>query len=508
MKYPNIVSAMIAAVLAFSGCVHDSNPDSSGRNNVNSGSGGDSNSDTGGGYADGGRCGDGTVQAYYEICDYSGTRPYGPFEWSCTEECQTEVGTFILRPDTVSATLLYDSGNSITRVVTDSEFIALAGVQSKDDGWEHAFTMTWDGTWNFLGVGPHLKNGYDRLKDLRLVDGMILAAGSTSGVLDGSIDTDNKYNDYDGILLSAPRDLSSWQSVVELSSPIYDSPINSVDFDSEGYVYVAGSTEGPIGSGSPSGSSPERSHAFIRKMTVDGSEVWTVYLDVTNPAEASVFGTSISDLRVIPGTDYGYAVGSFDGPLFDGDDALGGYDAVLMKFSLLDGSVVWTVHLGSDGKDVSDGLAVMPDGSAVVVGTSGDVPYYILAARVDAQGNVMWEHTWGESSATYEAYDVDVDEYGYVYVVGTTDDDFSMVEEGHSSTGLSDAYLWILDPDDGSHVWVDIFNYTKTKHECWANDVHYDRYAATVYVSGACQPDIHEDGRFGYIRAYRLFWGN
>jgi hypothetical protein len=114
----------------------------------------------------------------------------------------------------------------------------------------------------------------------------------------------------------------------------------------------------------------------------------------------------------------------------------GSSDAFVAKFAADGASLVYGGYLGGKGQDECGGLALGPDGSAYVVGTSsyadfpvtgslgpaGGNPRRGFVAKVDDAGRVVFAYMLGAYVGDYAQYAnaVAVDRTGSVYVAGTT----------------------------------------------------------------------------------------
>lgn len=202
---------------------------------------------------------------------------------------------------------------------------------------------------------------------------------------------------------------------------------------SENAVYVTGVTEGELGGSVSAGNADN----FVSRLTFDGEFEWTTQ-----------FGTPAFDAPWKVGVvgDTIFVGGNTQGE-FDGQVALGGFDAVVAALDLA-GDVQWVRQFGGRGNDLALGLDVDQDG-AIVVGRIGgflfpgtaDPGSDAFARRYDGAGNVVWSMRFGTD--TFEnAQDVRVNAAD-VYVVGTTTG--SMF--GYSNAGLQDGFVTRIRPE-------------------------------------------------------------
>jgi uncharacterized delta-60 repeat protein len=124
----------------------------------------------------------------------------------------------------------------------------------------------------------------------------------------------------------------------------------------------------------------------------------------------------------------------------------GDRDAFLLKYNV-DGSLAWQRTYGTAPGDTglrADefglGLAVASDGSAYVTGQFGTGILFLV--KFDTNGNLLWERTWGENGTIANGADVGPD--GSIYVAGLT---------SAFGTVQSDALLLKFTPA-GDLVWA------------------------------------------------------
>jgi uncharacterized delta-60 repeat protein len=91
-------------------------------------------------------------------------------------------------------------------------------------------------------------------------------------------------------------------------------------------------------------------------------------------------------------------------------------DVVLLKFSP-EGTLLWQQRWDSGGTERGDGVAVGADGSIYVAGTTSAAGGNILLLKFTPGGALTWSKTWGPAGAGSEA-DVAIGPDGNVHVVG------------------------------------------------------------------------------------------
>lgn len=109
------------------------------------------------------------------------------------------------------------------------------------------------------------------------------------------------------------------------------------------------------------------------------------------------------------------------------------------------GARTWERLLPGNGYSCGFGITLTGDGSAVVVGDTkaktGD-DHDLFVAKVDADGNVIWEQNFGGPRCDYGAAVLQTEDGGYLVAGGTES----------SGAGIYDVYLVRLD-DRGRLIW-------------------------------------------------------
>ncbi len=146
----------------------------------------------------------------------------------------------------------------------------------------------------------------------------------------------------------------------------------------------------------------------------------------------------------------------------------GGDDAFVAKFIPLAGTVVFSTYLGGSGDDWGYGAKLAPDGSVVVDGwtQSTDFPTFLalqpsyggglkdaFLAKIAPGGSHLIFSSFLGGTGKDEAYDLNLDLAGNIYITGsTTSPDFPVKEPFQNSLkGTQDAFLTKVS-SDGSHL--------------------------------------------------------
>jgi hypothetical protein len=181
-------------------------------------------------------------------------------------------------------------------------------------------------------------------------------------------------------------------------------------------IYVAGTTHGSMDGNTIT--SLDRPDMFLVKYRTDGVRQWTKELGTI----ADDYGYSVS---VDPAGNV-YVTGSTAGDDFDGHSSFGGKDVYLIKYTAT-GVKLWSGRYGTDSDDSGRSVTADIYGNVYITGnTSGNFENAnqgssdVMLIKCDAgSGTKMWAKQFGTSDGD-EAYGIDVDTTGAVYLAGHT----------------------------------------------------------------------------------------
>ena len=294
--------------------------------------------------------------------------------------------------------------------------------------------------------------------------------------------TDDNFQYVDG---AAPPSLTQ---AGQIGSPGVDVSYGSAT-DSEGNIYLTGTTSGSIGGDSQGGLD-----VWVAKHNRQGQELWRQQI-----------GTSGSDKAygiVVDNEDNFYLTGDTNGNLF-GDRNSSGSDAWIAKFNGSNGEQIWGNQYGTDATDgfanTSFDLAVDNEGNAYASGIAikdSTLPKEVFDFAVEDDAFVIkfdgsnGEQQWlSQLSSPFfdESYGIDVDDQGNVYATGWTQ---GLVTESDPSRDLVKYDYWLskLDSSNGEVEFTQQFNSSDDGLE-YAWDVEADSQG-NAYVSGWTTGDL------------------
>ena len=203
--------------------------------------------------------------------------------------------------------------------------------------------------------------------------GDIVLAGYTDGDLFGTLGMRDAFV----MKLNAAGSSVSWE--LQFGSDSDDSA-DAVQIDLSGYIFVAGFTDGIMGSASLGGAD-----IFVMKLTSEGVPQWTFQSGSTGNDYLAGLRLDSSGFPVVAGT----TDGSVDGHMNSG-----GQDAFAMKLQLAGGASVWLWQGGTTGDDSMHAIGIDASDKIFLVGeTFGDIDGFsavggwdVLAVKLSSDG--------------------------------------------------------------------------------------------------------------------------
>ena len=297
----------------------------------------------------------------------------------------------------------------------------------------------------------------------------------------------------------------------ELGGPFSGDGWNDVEVDSEGNVYLTGTTRSRDFPVTPNALQPTfgggPDDAFVAKLSPDGKRLtYSTYLGGSDEDQARAIALDQSGAA--------YLTGRTQSPDFPSRNSFqpkygGGIDAFVTKLSP-DGSVLlFSSFLGGTGIEVGRDIAVDSSGNAYVAGRTvsanfpataeafqtvygGTGPFGqgdAFAAKVSSEGLLIYATFLGGSGGEIAA-GVAV-ETGHAYVSGLTESAGFPTTAGSFQTryagGASDGFLTKLDPEGRRAIYSTFVGGAGGSDECFsvAVDAHGQAYCAGVTFSTA-----------------------
>ncbi|NER09842.1 hypothetical protein SAMN06265375_101639 [Muriicola jejuensis] len=191
------------------------------------------------------------------------------------------------------------------------------------------------------------------------------------------------------------------------------------------------------------------------KLNSQGEIEWRTYFGGTNNDRAHA---------VTRAHDGGYVMAGFsESDDFDISDPRGSYDFWVVKVSEA-GELIWEHSYGGTGIDIAQDIAQTEDGGYVITGSTissdGDVSAShgesdIWVIRINAQGELLWERTYGGSGFDAAESIRPTRDGGFVIAGNSRSSD----QDLNTNAGEND--LWILKVDSrGALVWAQAFGGT------------------------------------------------
>lgn len=192
---------------------------------------------------------------------------------------------------------------------------------------------------------------------------------------------------------------------------------------------------------------------LVFKTDANGNKLWSTSLASTSSNLYSVAKTS----------DGGYVATGWKNPTTPVNT---GQDLAVAKFSA-SGSLVWEKYFG--GSDNENGMKIITttDGgyliSALTYSANGDVSGYrgngdMWLLKVDANGNKVWDKTFGGTGYDYDSYVTATSDGGYLLAGGTSSNDGDI----SGLSGSSDVVVFKLDAS-GNKVWTKKYGGSKSE---------------------------------------------
>jgi dipeptidyl aminopeptidase/acylaminoacyl peptidase len=256
---------------------------------------------------------------------------------------------------------------------------------------------------------------------------------------------------------------------------------NSLAIDTTGNIYVAGTTNGNLGTNTLAGIRD----LYFSKHDVNGARLYTTQLGVGGGAATEGNGIAIDSAGNV------YLVGNTSGNL-GGVTRTGTFDLFLTKFNSTTGALLDTKLAGS-AANLSNAIAITVDSSRNVyvtgwtqgaIGTNTQTGTRdVVLLKYDNTGARQYVKQLGTAGAGSEGYYLALDGGGNIYVAGKTDAGLA----GNALTGTSDYFLSKFQVSDGTALYTRQLGATAS--ETIGRAVAVDT-TANAYVAGYTQGNL------------------
>ncbi|APR83272.1 Hypothetical protein A7982_08621 [Minicystis rosea] len=255
----------------------------------------------------------------------------------------------------------------------------------------------------------------------------------------------------------------AYQSITGLSFP-------GAAVDAQGNIALAGYFVNQLDFGNALLTSTDNGDCYVAKVGPDGTTAWAKQFgDATDDQYARDVRFDAQGNMIVVGSYYGTLanLGIVVPP------SAGSSDAFVVKFNPM-GTALWARWGGNASSQSAETLAVAPDGSVLVAGTTQssfnfngggpvlaspiDSAKVVFVQRFDADGNPQWGQVLGGDLAAppYEdTYGIKVDVNGDVLVSGYFSGTISFPGIGsYPSSGGDDIFVAKLAGSDGHVIWA------------------------------------------------------
>jgi hypothetical protein len=207
---------------------------------------------------------------------------------------------------------------------------------------------------------------------------------------------------------------------------------NQIACDMSGNVYVTGTSSDTWGT--PINGYSGGSDAFVVKINSSGNVQWSTFMGSANHDGG--------DTIALDGSGNVYVAGTSNATWGTPNVAYGGDDDFFVAKLSNSGSLQWNTFTGMSDRERSAGIALDISGNIYVAGRTtvlpptGDWEAHVL--KLDNNGLFGWDLTFGSASSD-QAWGIDVDTSGFIYVTGVSAAAWGSPIEVHN--GGSDAFI-------------------------------------------------------------------
>jgi hypothetical protein len=196
---------------------------------------------------------------------------------------------------------------------------------------------------------------------------------------------------------------------------------------------------------------------WVVKTDADGNKVW----------QKTYGGSSVEQPTAIINTgDGGVLITGYTNSINSGDVGFnqGGDDAWVLKLDA-NGNLLWQKTYGTTSYDYAQGIISSGDGGYIVAGHTYISTYSdVWIFKLDANGNLLWQKTFGGSSYDYVPAITSTDDGGFIVAANTLSSNTGNV--GANNGGLD---IWVVKFDaNGNLLWQKTLGGSKDE---WANHI-------------------------------------
>ena len=303
--------------------------------------------------------------------------------------------------------------------------------------------------WTILHGSPGYK--YDYSSDLEInSDGSIYITGSTTGDLNGQLNSGGQ----DAFISKFNSNGNEeWTTLISVG---YHSWSNNLEIDANGSLYIVGTlTEEDYVSGGVIYSGDRKN--FISKFNSEGRKEWTKLISIYQDGIIKDLEIDINGALYITGSTKGNVNNQISN---------GGRDAFISKFNS-NGVEEWTTLLGSIESDSAKDIAISSDGSLYITGdtfgnldnqSNNDLPNDnfttddIFISKFNSNGRKQWTRLFGSTSFD-DSKDLEIGPDGNIFITGDTLGKFS----DQKFNGWQDIFISKFD-SKGNNIWHTLCN--------------------------------------------------
>ncbi len=326
--------------------------------------------------------------------------------------------------------------------------------QSNLGGYD-GFLSKFDNDGNKIWVKQLGSSSHDYVKSVKESSGYIYVSGFTYGSFDGeenSGTSDLFVSKYDG------NGNLKWTEFLGGSNSEATAEFGSLTLDSQGNVYIAGSTWGTFYGHYRNSTSD----AFYVKLNSLGERQHVQMLSTDNYEQ----GNDIAIDEDVNNNGGGvYLFGNANGDIIDGDNdtkAIGNTDVYLIKYGL-DNTLKWARQLGSTGNENAQSIVIDKNGSVYISGISdgsfdgksNNGLNAIYITKFDYNGNKKWTRLYG-TNGSEDRLGLAVNYNNQLYITGTTNGNLN----GEINNGLFDGFISEFSPN-GEIIWTQLLGSNK-----------------------------------------------